>query len=83
MNVQGALRAVVLLCALLAGCGSEGSRPNILLISLDTTRADHLGCYGYERDTSPRLDALAKESTLFEHAFAPMPSTDPSHVSIR
>jgi choline-sulfatase len=34
-------------------------RPNVLLVTLDTLRADHLGCYGYFRDTSPRLDALA------------------------
>jgi hypothetical protein len=48
---------------------------NILLVTIDTLRADHLGCYGYSRPTSPRLDALAKESTLFENGWAHAPST--------
>jgi len=54
----------------------------VLLITVDTLRADHLGCYGYERGTSPRIDALAAESALFERAFTAMPTTDPSHVAI-
>ncbi|HIE09649.1 MAG TPA: hypothetical protein EYP65_07340, partial [Armatimonadetes bacterium] len=43
-------------------------RPNVILIVLDTLRADHLGCYGYFRDTSPNLDRLAKEGILFKDA---------------
>lgn len=58
------------------------SPPNILLISIDTLRADHLGCYGYSRDTSPRLDALAQESLRFASAFAPTPWTLPSHAAM-
>jgi arylsulfatase A-like enzyme len=54
----------------------------VLLITIDTLRADHLGTYGYERDTSPRIDAFAAESVLFERAYAPMPTTDPSHTAI-
>jgi arylsulfatase A-like enzyme len=54
----------------------------VLLITVDTLRADHLGAYGYARDTSPRIDAMAAESVLFERAYAPMPTTDPSHVAI-
>lgn len=57
-------------------------RPNVLLVTLDTLRADHLGCYGYFRDTSPRLDALAEESVLFERCAVPMATTLPSHVSM-
>jgi arylsulfatase A-like enzyme len=54
----------------------------IILISLDTLRADHLGAYGYYRDTSPFIDAFAKESVLFEHAVVQAPTTLPSHMSI-
>ena len=58
--------------ALLAGCGrgTEGgpsrARANVLLVVADTLRADRLGCYGYERATSPAIDALAAEGVLFE-----------------
>lgn len=52
------------------GIGAEGTvrRPNILIYLVDTLRADRLGCYGYERPTSPNLDAFAQEATLFETA---------------
>jgi arylsulfatase A-like enzyme len=56
--------------------------PHIVLLVLDTLRADHLACYGYDRPTSPALDALATESTLYEHAVAPSPWTLPSHASM-
>jgi len=56
--------------------------PNVLLISIDSLRADHLGCYGYERDTSPAIDALAGEGVLFERAVAQAPWTLPSHASL-
>jgi arylsulfatase A-like enzyme len=55
---------------------------NIILISVDTLRADHLGCYGYERETSPNIDALAKDSTLFANVYASSPWTLPSHVAM-
>ena len=48
---------------------------NILLVTIDTLRADHLGCYGYTRDTSPNLDRLAEESTVFVNGWAHAPST--------
>ncbi len=58
-------------------------RPHgIILISLDTLRADHLGCYGYHRDTSPCIDAFAKENVLFEKTVVQSPYTLPSHMSI-
>ena len=53
-----------------------------ILISIDALRADHLGVYGYDRDTSPFLDELARRATVFEHAFAQIPSTLPSHMSM-
>jgi arylsulfatase A-like enzyme len=49
---------------------------------VDTLRADHLGCYGYFRDTSPRIDALARQSVLFEDCAVPMATTLPSHLSM-
>ena len=55
---------------------------NVILISIDTLRADHLGCYGYEKNTSPHIDSLASEGTLFIHPFSCSPWTLPSHVSI-
>jgi arylsulfatase A-like enzyme len=57
-------------------------RPNVVLITLDTTRADHLGCYGYTRPTSPSLDRLAAESVLYTRAIATSSWTLPSHASL-
>lgn len=70
------------------GCGrrakvtSGGPRPNVLLIVVDALRADRLGCYGYTRPTSPNLDALAAEGTLFENDMSQAPETPPSVPSI-
>lgn len=55
---------------------------NIILIAIDTLRADHLDCYGYERATSPALRALAEDGVLFEDFFAPAIPTDPSFASL-
>jgi len=61
----------------------DADRPlNVLLIGVDTLRADRLGAYGYGRPTSPRLDALAREGVLFERAIAPAPWTLPSFTSL-
>jgi choline-sulfatase len=56
----------------------EHPRPNILLVTIDTLRADRLGTYGYARATSPTLDALAKRGVVFERAYASSPVTDRS-----
>src|SRR5690349_4467542 len=94
MHAKARRRALEALCVLLAlaavsaplttgACGrSRPKTPNVLLVSVDTLRADHLGCYGYERPTSPRLDAFAKQGTLFERAIAPTSWTLPSHVTM-
>jgi arylsulfatase len=79
--------AVVVLAIAIApvGCGREAAvspLPNLLVVTFDTTRADHLGAYGYFRDTSPRFDELARTSLLFERAIAPMATTLPTHLSI-
>jgi arylsulfatase A-like enzyme len=57
-------------------------RPNIILIVADTLRADHMGCYGYSKGTTPNLDAFARDCYIFEQAYAPIPSTLPSHISL-
>lgn len=56
--------------------------PDILLISIDTLRADRLGCYGYAAARTPTLDALAREGVVFEHAYAAAPITLPSHATL-
>lgn len=56
--------------------------PNLILISIDTLRADHLGCYGYDRPTSPVLDQFAAEGVLFEDVTSPSPWTLPAHASL-
>lgn len=55
---------------------------NIFLITIDTLRADHLGCYDYPRDTSPFIDSLAKRGILFKKAYSQSATTCPSHASI-
>lgn len=60
---------------------SLNARPNIILISVDALRPDHLGCYGYKRNTSPHLDNFADEGLLFENCFSHAPETSPSCAS--
>jgi arylsulfatase A-like enzyme len=60
----------------------EPQRPNLILIVLDTVRADHLPCYGYRRHTTPIIDALASRGTLFENAYSPTSWTLASLASI-
>lgn len=69
---------------LLAGCSGEPAAParRVLLISVDTLRADHLGHYGYRQETSPNLDAFAREGVVFDQAFASSPMTLPSISSM-
>ena len=76
-------------CLLLLGsCSRPASEtpavaaPNIVLISIDTLRADRLHCYGYERPTSPQLDRLAADGVLFSQARSPSSWTLPSHASM-
>lgn len=75
-----ALLAVNAAYVVLARRNREG--PNVLFITVDTLRADHLGCYGYRRNTSPRLDRLAREGVLFTQAAVQWPKTTPSLASM-
>ncbi|MFQ5823234.1 MAG: sulfatase [bacterium] len=77
--------AAVLLAALgIYGClkGRSAGRYNLILISIDTLRADRLGAYGYARDTSPNLNAFAEKGVLFRHVVAECSWTLPSHVTM-
>jgi len=56
--------------------------PPIILMSIDTLRADHLGCYGYQRDTSPHIDEFAQQAVLFERAISQAAVTAPAHMSL-
>ena len=89
-------RWLVLVAALsggvIAGCGdgaqlgagraARDDRPNIILISVESLRADHVGCYGYQRDTTPAIDALSKEAVVFEQAYSVTSWTLTSHASM-
>ncbi len=83
---SGALRRAVFVCALLAPCFLSCSAPptrwNVLLVTIDTTRADHIGSYGHVGARTPRIDDLASSGVLFERALATVPITLPSHSSL-
>jgi len=64
------------------GCLPRPKRQNVILVTMDTTRRDHLGCYGYRLPTSPNIDALAREAIVFEHCYSTTNITLPSHASI-
>lgn len=73
--------AVAALLSVATGCRAR--RPwNVLVVTLDTTRADHLGCYGKESARTPNLDRLAAEGTLFSNCVSAAPVTTPSHSTI-
>lgn len=72
---------LVLILALKAGW-FETPRPNLLILSVDTLRPDHLGCYGYPIPTSPTIDALVAGGVRFTQAVCQMPTTTPSFSSI-
>ncbi len=57
-------------------------KPNVILITLDTVRADHLSLYGYQRDTTPNLRRLARQATVYTHAISPGDMTLSSHASM-
>jgi choline-sulfatase len=84
---------VKVLPALLAGCLTailsvaassqrKESPPDVFLVTIDTLRADHIRCYGYERIQTPALDRLAQDGIRFAQAFTPSPITNTSHISI-
>ena len=85
--VAGAVAVVLLLRTAGDGRLSREQREstpsvNVLLITLDTTRADRLGCYGYQAAETPAIDALAARGVRFAHAVSPVPLTLPAHASL-
>jgi arylsulfatase A-like enzyme/thioredoxin-like negative regulator of GroEL len=83
------MRALLLVAlALSAGCGTRGAESGafpgapVILISIDTLRADHLPAYGYSGVQTPAIDALRRDSILFENAYSHCPLTLPSHLSM-
>ncbi|NQZ98826.1 MAG: sulfatase-like hydrolase/transferase, partial [Myxococcales bacterium] len=79
---------VALICALTATSCSEAPEesaagsPSVILVVMDTVRADHLPCYGYARPTTPNLCGFAERADRYENAFASAPWTLPSHASM-
>ena len=62
--------------------GSGNEIRHVILISLDTTRADHISCYGFDQNTTPCIDSLAAEGVQFQHTMTPVPLTLPAHASM-
>lgn len=60
----------------------EAKATNVIIISIDTLRADHMSAYGYERDTTPNIDRFARTARIFERAYSTSPFTSPSMVSM-
>jgi len=72
---------------LLASCRREPPKPTfagapVIIISIDTLRADHLPLYGYTRVETPNIDSLRRDGILFQNAYSPCPMTLPSHISM-
>jgi len=80
--VAGGFLIAVLVCTVYSPACYQCADCNVIIISIDTLRPDHLHCYGYDRNTSPNTDLLAADGVLFRTAIAQAPSTLPSHASM-
>ena len=83
LRLSAVLAITLLLCA--GSCkfmGQKDSRPNVILISIDTLREDHCSVYGYHRDTTPNLRTFAGEGVKFNLAYSPTSTTGPSHATM-
>ncbi len=90
---MGTLALLCLFAATVPGCGGASestpepangtvARPNVVLVTLDTTRVDRIGAYGYEDAETPVLDALAEQGRRYDRAWSPMPLTIPAHATL-
>src|ERR687898_3481232 len=82
MRVLGPVLAALALCAQTAPAAQRAPRPNVLLVTLDTTRADRIGAYGYTLADTPALDRLAREGVRFDDATSQSPLTAPAHAAL-
>ncbi len=90
MLIRYKISGLALIACTVTACDLQTSRPqsyscpdcNIVLISMDTLRADHVGAYGYKRPTTPNIDALAEKGVLFENAISQSSWTRPAHMSM-
>jgi arylsulfatase A-like enzyme len=82
LRLEALALGAIALCALAACDRPRDPRPNIVLLVIDTLRQDHVGCYGAPRDTTPAIDALAREGVRFAQAYSTAPWTSPSVASI-
>lgn len=82
VKVLRTLYVLVILSAAASSVSAKTPPPDIFLITIDTLRADHVGCYGYTHGATPALDSLAKDGVRFAQAFTPSPITNTSHASI-
>jgi arylsulfatase A-like enzyme len=73
---------LVIFTFIITGCSNSKDNFNVVLITIDTLRADHLSCYGYNRETSPHIDKVAERGILFKNTIAPSSWTAPSMVSL-
>jgi choline-sulfatase len=86
--VTRAARAAVLCAAVSAGCGGPAAPPappkarHLVIVTIDTLRADRVGIYGYKAAVTPHLDALARDGAMAPHASSHVPLTRPSHVTV-
>ncbi len=74
------LGLVIILAVSPSRTASPNQPPNVLFITIDTLRADHLGCYGYRKIETPNIDRLAAEGVRFTRAYTPVPVTLPAHA---
>jgi tetratricopeptide (TPR) repeat protein len=90
MRLVRPLLALVLSCGVVSGCGQRPRHDQplrfphapVVLISIDTLRADHLPLYGYRSGSTPALDRLARDAIVFDNAYSQVPLTLPSHASL-
>src|SRR5436190_9599301 len=78
----GCVLVVSLLLLVLPASAAGNPSPNVVVITIDTLRADHLGCYGYKQIRTANIDALASDGVRFERAYTAVPVTLPSHTVI-
>lgn len=84
-GLYGGLAAGLAPSLWLSGCSKQRPRrkgPNIVVLTVDTLRADHMGLYGYHRDTTPAIDAFAREAVVFDNAVVSRGTTRPSYASM-